>query len=139
MWMHQKSVAGRWQIYLKEKLSNALNQRTAWFLFSLAFIAVYREVFETVLFFAALWTNGNGLPLLVGLAAGFVALGAIAWVLLRTSARLPIGKFFAPWDLSVLVDRKRPTRGSGCGTHWIRHEPAAPARALKLRMPAYFR
>lgn len=103
MWMHQKSVAGRWQIYLKEKLSNALNQRTAWFLFSLAFIAVYREVFETVLFFAALWTDGNGLPLLAGLAAGFVALGAIAWVLLRTSARLPIGKFFAASSLLVAV------------------------------------
>jgi len=68
MWMHQKSVAGRWQVYLKEKLSSALNKRTAWFLFSLAFVAVYREVFETVLFYAALWTEGNGWPLLAGLA-----------------------------------------------------------------------
>lgn len=103
IWMHRKSVAGRWQIYLREKLSNALNQRTAWFLFSLAFIAVYREVFETVLFFAALWTEGNGLPLLAGLAAGFVLLGVIAFVLLRTSARLPIGQFFAASSLLVAV------------------------------------
>ncbi|VTU42408.1 cytochrome c/FTR1 family iron permease [Variovorax sp. RA8] len=104
MWMHRKSVAGRWQAYLKEKLSNALNQRTAaWFLFSLAFIAVYREVFETVLFFAALWTEGNGLPLLAGLAAGSASLGLIAWVLLRTSARLPIGQFFAASSLLVAL------------------------------------
>lgn len=103
MWMHQKSVAGRWQVYLKEKMSAALSQRAAWFLFSLAFIAVYREVFETVLFYAALWTEGNGWPLLAGLAAGMAVLGVIAVILLRTSAKLPIGKFFAASSLLVAV------------------------------------
>lgn len=103
MWMHQKSIAGRWQVYLKEKLSSALNKRTAWFLFSLAFIAVYREVFETVLFYAALWTEGNGWPLLAGLASGIVLLAVLAAVLLRTSARLPIGQFFAASSLLVAV------------------------------------
>jgi high-affinity iron transporter len=103
MWMHQKSVAGRWQVYLKEKMSAALSKRAAWFLFSLAFIAVYREVFETVLFYAALWTEGNGWPLLGGLAAGMAVLGVVAAILLRTSAKLPIGKFFAASSLLVAV------------------------------------
>ena len=103
MWMHQKSVAGRWQVYLKEKMSAALTTRAAWFLFSLAFIAVYREVFETVLFYAALWTEGNGWPLLGGLATGMAVLGVVAAILLRTSARLPIGKFFAASSLLVAV------------------------------------
>lgn len=103
MWMHQKSVAGRWQIYLKEKLSTALNKRTAWFLFSLAFVAVYREVFETVLFYTALWTEGNGLPLLAGVGTGMVLLALLAVILLRTSARLPIGQFFAASSLLMAV------------------------------------
>jgi len=103
MWMHRKSVAGRWQIYLHQKMSSALTKRTAWFLFSLAFIAVYREVFETVLFYAALWTDGNGWPLLAGLASGIVLLALIAAILLRTSARLPIGKFFAASSLLIAV------------------------------------
>lgn len=103
IWMHQKSIAGRWQIYLKEKLSAALSKRAAWFLFSLAFIAVYREVFETVLFYAALWTEGNGLPLLAGLGTGIVLLAVLTVVLLRTSARLPIGQFFAASSLLVSV------------------------------------
>lgn len=103
MWMHQKSVAGRWQIYLQQKLSAALNRRTAWLLFTLSFIAVYREVFETVLFYAALWSEGNGLPLLAGLASGIVLLGILAAILLRTSARLPIGQFFAASSLLVAV------------------------------------
>ena len=45
IWMHQKSLAGRWQAYLKERISAALSKRSAWFLFGLAFVAVYREVF----------------------------------------------------------------------------------------------
>jgi high-affinity iron transporter len=103
MWMHRKSVAGRWQTYLQQKMSSALTRRTAWFLFSLAFIAVYREVFETVLFYAALWTDGNGWPLLAGLGGGVVLLAVIAAILLRTSARLPIGKFFAASSLLIAV------------------------------------
>jgi high-affinity iron transporter len=105
IWMHQKSVGGRWQAYLHAKLSDAVTRRSALFLFALAFIAVYREVFETILFYAALWSDGQGLAMLAGLAAGAVTLAGIAWVLLRTSRRLPIGTFFAAssWLIAILA------------------------------------
>lgn len=95
IWMHQKSLAGRWQTYIRDKLTSALGTQSAIMLFLLAFVTVYREVFETVLFYAALWTPGNGLYLLAGLGIGIVILGGIAWMMLRTSTRLPIGRFFA--------------------------------------------
>jgi high-affinity iron transporter len=95
LWMHQKSSAGRWQEYLAEKLTAAMSRRSAWGLFALSFIAVYREVFETVLFYSALAADGNGGALLAGFVAAIVLLGIIAWVLLRSSARMPIGKFFS--------------------------------------------
>ncbi|WP_255583225.1 cytochrome c/FTR1 family iron permease [Duganella sp. sic0402] len=95
LWMHQKSSAGRWQEYLSEKLSAAMSRKTAWSLFALSFIAVYREVFETVLFYSALAADGNGGALLGGFIAAVLLLAVIAWVLLRSSARMPIGKFFA--------------------------------------------
>lgn len=95
IWMHQKSLAGRWQAYVKEKLSSALNKKSALMLFLLSFVTVYREVFETVLFYAALWTENNGVYLLAGLGTGVVILSAIAVLLLRSSARLPISQFFA--------------------------------------------
>lgn len=103
IWMHQKSMAGRWQAYVKTKLSSALNRRSAWMLFLLSFVTVYREVFETVLFYAALWTGGNGSYMLGGLAAGIVVLAVIAFILLRSSARLPIGQFFAASSALVAV------------------------------------
>lgn len=101
MWMHQKSMAGRWQQYLRAKMSAALNKKSAWFLFGLSFIAVYREVFETILFYAALWQQGGHAALLAGLAAGTAVLLAVAVVLLRFSKSLPIGQFFS-WS-SMLV------------------------------------
>jgi len=103
LWMHQKSVGGRWQNYLKEKMTAALNQRSAWFLFGLAFISVYREVFETILFYAALWNEGQNLWLLSGIVAGAALLGLIAWVLLRTSRRLPISTFFSASSVLIAV------------------------------------
>ncbi|UOD29282.1 cytochrome c/FTR1 family iron permease [Massilia violaceinigra] len=103
IWMHQKSLAGRWQSYVKQKLASALNRKSAMVLFLLSFVTVYREVFETVLFYAALWTPGNGMYLLAGLACGVVVLGAIAVVLLRSAARLPISQFFAFSSAMVAV------------------------------------
>lgn len=103
IWMHQKSLAGRWQAYIRDKLSAALSRQSAFMLFLLAFVTVYREVFETVLFYAALWTAGTGVYLVSGLLLGIVILAVIAWLMLRTSARLPIGRFFAISSALVAV------------------------------------
>jgi high-affinity iron transporter len=94
IWMHGKSQAGQWQKYIKEKLSAALSKRSSWFLFTLAFLVVYREVFETILFYIALWTQGNGGLILGGAGAGIFCLAIIAWVMLRYSQKLPIEQFF---------------------------------------------
>jgi len=105
VWMHQKSVAGQWQAYLRERMSAALSRKSAFFMFGLAFIAVYREVFETILFYAALWGQGNDRAILAGLATGVVCLMGVTVLLLRFSARLPIGKFFSAssWLVAVLA------------------------------------
>lgn len=95
IWMHGKSAAGRWQAYIRDKLSSAMTRQSKFMLFLLAFITVYREVFETVLFYAAMWSEGNGGYLLAGFVSGVLILAAVTWIMLRTSSRLPIGKFFA--------------------------------------------
>ena len=66
IWMHGKSQAEEWRRYIREKMQGALSRGSAWFLFGLAFIVVYREVFETILFYAALWTPDNGTTILAG-------------------------------------------------------------------------
>jgi len=101
LWMHHKSFAGRWQQYIHEKLSKALTRRSAWALATLAFVVVYREVFETILFYAALWREAGGRPVMIGLLAGGTLLAVTGWLMLRASQKLPIGTFFT-WS-SVLI------------------------------------
>ncbi|MGQ0590913.1 MAG: FTR1 family protein [Sphingosinicella sp.] len=95
IWMHGKAQAGAWQAYVRERLGHALTRSSAWFLFALAFIAVYREVFETIIFFAALGGQGDEAALAGGAAVAVALLALVAWAMLKLSARLPIGKFFA--------------------------------------------
>jgi high-affinity iron transporter len=94
IWMHGKGHADEWQRYIRQKMGRAMSQGSAWFLFMLAFVAVYREIFETILFYAALSAEGGAGAVVAGAAAGAILLAAIAVLMLRYSQRLPIGKFF---------------------------------------------
>ncbi|NOG73542.1 cytochrome c/FTR1 family iron permease [Roseicella sp. DB1501] len=103
IWMHGKSQADNWQRYIRERLSEALSRRSGWVLFLLAFVVVYREVFETILFYSAMWRPESAAPLLGGIACAVVLLGIIGWAGLRYSRQLPIGRFFAVSSLLVMV------------------------------------
>lgn len=94
VWMHGKAQAGAWQRYIADRLTKALSKRSAWFLFGLTFLVVYREVFETILFYAALWGQGNGAAVAAGAATAIVVLTVIAVAMLRYSRKLPIATFF---------------------------------------------
>ncbi len=94
IWMHGKSQAAEWRRYIAEKMNGALSRGSAWFLFGLAFIVVYREVFETILFYAALWTPDNGAAIVAGALSGIALLGIISWAMLHYSRTLPITLFF---------------------------------------------
>jgi len=95
LWMHGKAQADAWQKYIRERLSAALSKQSAWFLFFLAFLVVYREVFETILFFVAMWSQGGRMGMLAGAGAAVIVLAGIAWLLLNYSRRLPISQFFS--------------------------------------------
>ena len=94
-WMHDKSHARRWDAYVRQRLSRAMGRSAAWGLAAVSFLAVYREVFETVLFYQALGlqTAPGGQPALAGgIAVAAVAL--VSWLIIRGSLRLPLGVFF---------------------------------------------
>lgn len=95
IWMHGKSNAANWQRYIREAMGKALSRRSAWFLFGLAFLVVYREVFETILFFTALSAQGSGSAIAAGAGTALAILAVITWAMLRYSRTLPIGTFFA--------------------------------------------
>lgn len=132
LWLHQKSYAGRWQHYLKGKLSEALTRQSAWVLFGLSFIAVYREVFETILFYTAMWNEqgGNG-PMIAGFLFGVLILAGVTIAVLRFSKRLPIGQFFS-WSSILMAVLAMVLAGKGVAAlqeaGWIAVAPIAVPR-----------
>jgi high-affinity iron transporter len=100
-WMHGKAYAERWRTFLHAQLQEALSARTMWALALVSFLAVYREVFETVLFYQALWVQVAPayIPVLGGFVSAGVALVILGWLIFRGSIRLPFGLFFGATSL----------------------------------------
>ena len=114
IWMHGKAQADEWRRYIAAKMQGALSRGSAWFLFGLAFLVVYREVFETILFYAALWTSDNGGTILAGALSAVAVLAAIAWAMLRFSRKLPITQFFQ-WSAILIAVLAVVLAGKGVG------------------------
>jgi high-affinity iron transporter len=130
--MHGKSQSHRWQAFLEARLAGALSGRTMLALASVSFLAVYREVFETVLFYEALAAQAGpsgGPALLGGLAAAVVALAALGWVIVRGSLRLPIGLFFG---VSAIVVGLLAVVFVGNGIAALQEAGALPQHALEF-------
>ncbi|MDH7451825.1 FTR1 family protein [Luteimonas composti] len=103
VWMHGKSQADAWQRYVRERLGHALGRSSGIFLLGLVFVVVYREVFETILFYAAIWNQGSQASVVAGGATAALALVAIGWAMMRYSRTLPISQFFRYSALLIAV------------------------------------
>lgn len=95
LWLHNKSYASRWQQYIAGQMQAAMGRGGLRAIGLLSFLSVYREAFETVLFYRALWSQGQHPAILAGMAVALLLLGIIAIALFRFSVRLPIRQFFS--------------------------------------------
>ena len=97
-WLHSKSYAQAWQKFIRDQVNAALGKRTLWAMASISFLAIYRELFEIILFYETLWAQvgpeGHS-AVLAGIAAAAVLLALIGGAILKYSVRLPIGPFFS--------------------------------------------
>jgi high-affinity iron transporter len=97
-WLHNKSNTKAWQRFIREKVDNALGKGTLWTLAGISFLAVYRELFEIILFYETLFSQAGPAgkqAVLGGIGAALVLLAIIGGAILKFSVRLPIGPFFA--------------------------------------------
>ncbi len=97
-WMFSRLDTERWKAFLAARLEAAAARGALWVLGALAFLAVYREAFETVLFYQALAAQGGSDErgaLVGGIAAALAVLAFAAGALLFMGKRLPLRPFFA--------------------------------------------
>jgi len=97
-WLHSKSYAQAWQKFIRDQVNAALGKRTLWAMAGISFLAIYRELFEVILFYETLWVqvgaDGHG-AVLGGIAAAALLLALLGGAILKYSVRLPIGPFFS--------------------------------------------
>lgn len=99
-WLVSKIELKKWQAFVAARMGKALSSRSALALAAVAFLAVYREGFETVLFYAALFASAGGAPgatagIVSGIGLGFAGLGVVYYLMQRYGTRLPLKPFFA--------------------------------------------
>ena len=97
-WLHNKSNTKAWQHFIREKVDSALGKGTLWTLAGISFLAVYRELFEIILFYETLLSQAGPAgqqAVLGGIGAAAILLAVIGGAILKFSVRLPIGPFFA--------------------------------------------
>lgn len=100
-WLISRVEAAKWQQFIREKVSRALEQGGGRALAFVAFLAVYREGAETALFYQALFNEGAHVALAIslGLVAGFVVLGIVFTLFYRYGVRIPLRPFFSVTSL----------------------------------------
>jgi high-affinity iron transporter len=96
-WLISKAESRHWMAYLKSRLEAGLSRRSFYVLSGLAFLAVYREAAETVLFTQALLRGAEVAPgqVYAGALAGLAVVGLVAFAMVKSVHRLPLGPFFA--------------------------------------------
>jgi high-affinity iron transporter len=104
-WTHNKAYADRWRSFLQNQLRDALSTRTRWALALVSLLAVYREAFETVLFYQALWIQAASAyaPVLGGLCVAAVVLTGLGWLILRGMVYLPLGPVFGVTSILMVL------------------------------------
>jgi high-affinity iron transporter len=95
-WLHTRSEAKRWQAFIQNKVQDILSSKSIFGLVGISFFAVYREAFEVVLFYQALWLQNENShkAILGGFGAGVVVLLAATFAIFKLGLRMPLKYFF---------------------------------------------
>jgi high-affinity iron transporter len=95
-WLHTRTEAKRWQAFIQDKVQSVLSSRSIFGLVGISFFAVYREAFEVVLFYQALWLQNENShnAILGGFGAGVVVLLAATFAIFKLGLRMPLKYFF---------------------------------------------
>jgi high-affinity iron transporter len=96
-WLFIHRGSGAWQRYLSEKTARAVAQPAGYAIATVAFLAVFREGLEIVLFTYALAHTSGGLPIEIaeGFLVGTIALVALFGMVTAVADRVPLKLAFA--------------------------------------------
>ncbi len=102
-WMISKAEAASWSRYIDGKVQSSVEQGSAFALAFTAFLSVFREGAEVVLFYQPMLSEGNPGMVWAGFGAGCVLLVFVYLAITKLSIRLPIRVFFTATSILMAV------------------------------------
>src|SRR5437667_58426 len=101
-WLLSKIEVAKWNAFVQGRVEEALSTGSGFALASVAFLAVYREGFETILFYKALLTSAGSAggasaagPVAAGILLGGVALVMVYDAISRFGMKVPLNPILA--------------------------------------------
>jgi len=136
-WLHTRSEVKRWHEFIQQKIKSGLSARRIFGLTGISFFAVYREAFELVLFYQALWMqneNNHG-SILWGLGLGLGFLGVATYAILKLGLKLPL-KYFLSATGTLLYVMAFIFAGNGVkelqAAQWLSTTPTSIPQAVPM-------
>jgi High-affinity Fe2+/Pb2+ permease len=104
-WMVSKAEAESWKNYIAGKVSSAVTKGSSFALGAAAFLAVFREGAETILFYQALLADAAEQMSMVwaGFAVGSLCLVGLFFVIRYGSMRIPLRPFFIGTSILMYI------------------------------------
>jgi high-affinity iron transporter len=95
-WLVNKAKGSRWKKFVEGRMKASITTGSVFTLGMTAFFAVYREGFETILFYQAIFSMGSShvTAVISGLALGLVLLGLVYYLINRYAVKIPMKPYF---------------------------------------------
>lgn len=130
-WLISKIESAKWRQFIQSQVSRALRKGGGGALALVAFLAVFREGAETVLFYQAMYLNAPGAAaeITAGFVAGVAVLAVIFALFYKFGVKIPLRPFFAV--TSVLLYYMAFVF-AGKGIHELQEGHVLPETALAI-------
>lgn len=104
-WLISKIEVEKWKDYIKTRVQTAVNKKSVFALAAVSFLAVYREAFETVLFYQALIYQAEKSisPVIWGFLAALAVTVIIIYFIFRLALRIPLKYFFSITSMFLYI------------------------------------
>ena len=102
-WMISKAEAASWSRYIDSRVQSGVERNSAFALAFTAFLSVFREGAEVVLFYQPMLQEGNAGMVWAGFGVGVVILVFVYLAITKLSIKLPIKVFFTATSILMAV------------------------------------
>lgn len=96
-WLHNKTHTSQWTKFVKERITRLVDEKNQWGLAFLAFVVVFREAFESIIFLSSISIKSSTIGdtgILAGSVSALLLVFLMAFVIIKFSKRLPIKSVF---------------------------------------------